>query len=161
MNSSYSGRGADWGWNGCVTKRRSACLSTSIILVFYKYHFGSKEDEGFIWYSLNYYHFELYVPKFRLCITPPYLISKAKVHVFYKYTKLVCTLLGGYSIIWFFETNTLSKAYNVYNSLIEGKWSPQRKTISFHCKVLKSTSGFIPQLVSFTCLLQFWIDYVI
>jgi hypothetical protein len=35
------------------------------------------------------------VPKFRLCITFPYLISKAKVHVFYEYPKLVCTLLGG------------------------------------------------------------------
>jgi hypothetical protein len=46
----------------------------------------------------------------------------------------------------------------ICSSLIEGKWSPQRKTINFHYKSTKSsldsTSGSIQQLVSFTCLLQ-------
>jgi hypothetical protein len=46
----------------------------------------------------------------------------------------------------------------ICNSLIEGKWSPRIKTINIHFKATKSsfgsTSGFIQQLVSFTCLLQ-------
>jgi hypothetical protein len=50
------------------------------------------------------------------------------------------------------ETNTAFQAYYVCSSLIEGKWSPQKKTISFQCK---SSSGFIPRSISFTCLLQF------
>ena len=54
------------------------------------------------------------------------------------------------------------------SSLIEGKWSPRRKTTSFHCistSILmahKSTIGLQLvtlrlQLVSFTCLLQYLI----
>jgi hypothetical protein len=56
-------------------------------------------------------------------------------YVSYKYSKFVCTLLvGGWSIIWFFETNTFFQVYHMCSSLIKGKWSPRRLTKSFHCQ---------------------------
>jgi hypothetical protein len=55
---------------------------------------------------------------------------KIKVHVSCKYSKLICTLVGGgYSIICIFDTNTCFQVYYVCSSLIDRKWSPQIMTM--------------------------------
>jgi hypothetical protein len=75
-----------------------------------------------------------------MCQSPDYrwfapLDLKSQVHVSYKYSKTCMhtfrdMLLYNLSL----ETNTPFQAYHVCSSLIEGKWSPRRKTINFHFK---------------------------
>jgi hypothetical protein len=105
------------------------------------------------------------VPKFGLQIIFPSWYQ-IKVHVYYKYSKLVCTLLGGgYSIIKDFETNIFFK-FILCDGLIVRKMKSPEKYNNLPLQNLQELSclsssplnynRYILRLhiVSFTCLLQ-------
>jgi hypothetical protein len=94
---------------------------------------------------------------------------KSKVHVSYKYSKLVCTLLGGgYSIILDFETNIFFK-FILCDGLIVRKMKSLEKDNNLPLQNLQELSCLSSSplnfnrylvrldLVSFTCLLQYLI----